>query len=114
MCDYILASVFSQIAARSAPINLAKIVKNIGFLVKNVPFASKKAEKFYKKVIAAAEEMGVVPLVGGACLDLGLLYKSMKRKDLAIKYMSKASEVFKQSGSEVYLKQANDGLESLQ
>jgi tetratricopeptide (TPR) repeat protein len=114
MCDYILASVFSQIAGRSAPINLGLIAKNIGFLVKNVPVASRKAERLYKNVIAAAEEMGFMPIAGGACLDLGLLYKALKRRELAKEYISKASDVFKQCGSDVYLKQANDGLEFLQ
>jgi class 3 adenylate cyclase/tetratricopeptide (TPR) repeat protein len=113
MCEYILASVFAQIAGRADPINLAQIAKNIGFLVKNVPFASKKAEGLFKNVIAAADKMGIMPIVGSACLELGLLYKSMKRKELANKYVSKASKVFEQCGAEVYLKHANDELESL-
>jgi class 3 adenylate cyclase/tetratricopeptide (TPR) repeat protein len=113
-CEYILAKVFSQIAERAEPINLSKIAKNIGFLVKNVPFASKKAEKHFKKVIEVAEEMGAKPIMGGACLDLGLLYKALGRKDKANKYISRALNLFEQCGSDVYLKQANEALESLQ
>jgi len=113
-CEYILAKVFSQIAERAEPINLSKIVKNIGFIAKNVPFASKKAEGHFKKVIGVAEEMGAKSVMGGACLDLGLLYKAMKRKDQANKSISKAVKLFEQCGADVYLQLANEALESLQ
>jgi tetratricopeptide (TPR) repeat protein len=42
-CEYTLGKVFSMIAMGSEPISLSKVFKNIGFLVKNVPFASKKS-----------------------------------------------------------------------
>jgi sugar phosphate isomerase/epimerase len=113
-CEYILAKVFSQIAERVEPISLSKIVKNIGFIAKNVPFASKKAEGHFAKVIELAEEMGAKVVVGGACLDLGLLYKAKKRKDQASKIISKAVKLFEQCEADRYLKQANEALESLQ
>ncbi len=113
-CEYFLAKVFSQIAEGAEPINLSKIVKNIGFIAKNVPFASKKAEGHFKKVIEVAEEMGAKIVVASACLDLGLLYKTKKRKNQANKFISKAVKLFEQCKAEVYLKQANEALESLQ
>jgi tetratricopeptide (TPR) repeat protein len=113
-CEYILAKVFSQIAERVEPISLSKIVKNIGFIAKTVPFASKKAEGHFAKVIELAEEMGAKVVVGGACLDLGLLYKAKKRKDQASKIISKAVKLFEQCEADRYLKQANEALESLQ
>jgi tetratricopeptide (TPR) repeat protein len=113
-CEYILAKVFSQIAEKAEPVNLSQIVKNIGFLVKNVPFASKKAEGHFKKAIKVAEEMGAKTIMGAACLDLGLLYKAMKRKDQANKYISEAVKLFEQYDADIYLRQANEALESLQ
>jgi tetratricopeptide (TPR) repeat protein len=113
-CEYILGKVFSQIAEGAEPINLSKIAKNIGFIAKNVPFAGKKAEGHFKKVIEIAEEMGAKTIMGGACLDLGLLYKTKKRKDLANKLISEAVKLFEQCEADVYLKQANEALESLQ
>ncbi len=89
------------------------IVKNIGFIAKNVPFASKKAEGYFKKVIEVAEEMGAKTIVGGACLDLGLLYKAKKRKDQANQFITKAIKLFEQCEADVYLKQAYEALESL-
>ena len=113
-CEYILGNVFSQIAEGAEPIKLSKIAKNIGFIAKNVPFASKKAEGHFKKVIEVAEEMGAKIIMGGACLDLGLLYKAKKRKAQANKFISEAVKLFEQCEADVYLKQANEVLESLQ
>jgi tetratricopeptide (TPR) repeat protein len=81
--------------------------------VKNVPFAGKKAEGHFKKVIEVAGEIGAKAISGGAYLDLGLLYKTKKRKDQANKCISEAVRLFEQCESDVYLKQANETLESL-
>jgi class 3 adenylate cyclase/tetratricopeptide (TPR) repeat protein len=113
-CEYVLGKLFLQIAEGAEPIKLSKIAKNIGFIAKNVPFASKKAEGHFKKVIEVAEEMGAKIIMGGACLDLGLLYKAKKRKDQANKFISEAVKLFEQCEADVYLKQANEVLESLQ
>jgi tetratricopeptide (TPR) repeat protein len=113
-CEYTLGKVFSMIAMGSEPISLSKVFKNMGFLVKNVPFASKKAEAHFKKVIEVAEEMGAKTVLGSACLDLGLLYKAKKRKDQANKFISEAVKLFEQCEADVYLKQANEELVYLQ
>jgi len=114
LCEYILAKVFSQIVEGAEPIKLSKIVKNIAFIAKNVPFASKKAEGHFKKVIELAEEMGVKIVLGSACLDLGLFYKAKKRMDQGNKFISKAVELFEQCKADVYLKQAREALDSLE
>ena len=113
-CEYILAKVFSQIAEGAEPINLLRIVKNIRFFAKNVPFASKKAEWHFKKVIEVAEEMGAKIFVGNACLDLGLLYKAKKKKDQANKFRTTAVTHFEQCEADEYQTQANEALDSLQ
>jgi len=113
-CEYTLGKVFSMIAMGSEPISLSKVFKNIGFLVKNVPFASTKAEGHFKKVIEVAVEMGAKTILGGAYLDLGLLHKAKKRTDKAKQCISEAVQLFEQCEADVYLKQANEALESLQ
>jgi class 3 adenylate cyclase/tetratricopeptide (TPR) repeat protein len=113
-CEYILAKIFLQIAEGAEPIDLSKIVKNIGFIAKNLPFASKKAEVHLRKVIKDAEEMGANIIMGSAYLDLGLLYKTKKSKDQAHNYIYEAIKIFEECEAEGYLKQANEALESLQ
>jgi len=108
-----LGKVYLQIVQKAAPISLSIVAKNIGFLVKNVPFASKKAEKHFKKVIEVSEEIGAKGWLGMAYLDLGLLHKAKRKKDKARECISTAIQYFEQCEAEIYLKQAKDALASL-
>ncbi len=59
------------------------MAKNVGFLVKNVPFAGKKAEEHFNKAIEVFEEIGAKGFLATAYRDLGLLYKARKITDQA-------------------------------
>jgi class 3 adenylate cyclase/tetratricopeptide (TPR) repeat protein len=113
-CEYTLGMVFSQIAIGAEPISLSKIFKNVGFLVKNVPFASKKAEGHFKEVIRVAGEMRAKPILGGVYLDLGLLHKAKKRTDKAKECISEAIKIFEQCEAVILLKHAKEALASLE
>jgi tetratricopeptide (TPR) repeat protein len=112
--EHILGKVYFQLVEREGPISLSTMVKNIGFLIKNVPFASKKAEAHFKKAIEVAKEIGAKGILGQAYLDLGLLHKSKNRNDQAKECFSEAIQIFKQCEVEVYLKQAKEALGSLE
>jgi tetratricopeptide (TPR) repeat protein len=98
----------------SEPISLFVILKNIGFLLKNAPFAAKKAEEHIKNSINIAKEIGAIGVLGQAYLSLGRLHNLKKRTDPAKECISKAIEFFEQCEAEVYLKQANEVFESLE
>ena len=82
--------------------------------MKNVPFADKKADAHFNKAIEIAIEIGAKSISGPAYLDWGLLHKAKKRKDQARECISKAIDIFEKCEADVYLKQANEALESLQ
>jgi tetratricopeptide (TPR) repeat protein len=111
--EYVLGKVYSQIAEGSEPISLSTMAKNIGFLIKSVPFASKKAEEHFNRAIEAAKEVGAKRTMGMAYLDLGLLYKVKGKTEQAKKCISEAIQVFEQSEAEGSLKQAKEALASL-
>ena len=111
--EFLLGSVYAQIVKGGKPINLLTMAKNIGFLIRNVPNASKKAEEHFSKAIEVAKEIGANGLLGPAYLNLGLLYKTKKKTKQAKECIMRAIEIFVQSDAEVYLKQANEDLESL-
>ena len=111
--EYILGKVYSQIATGPTPA-FSVMTKNIGFLVKNVPFAGKKAEEHFNKTIELAKEIGAKGLLGGTYLDLCLLYKARKRADQARQCISKAIQIFEECEAKVYLKQAKELLASLE
>jgi tetratricopeptide (TPR) repeat protein len=90
------------------------MAKNIGFLAKTVPFATKKAEEHFNKSIELFKEIGMKGYLGVAYLSLGLLYKASKRTDQARQSILKAVDIFQECEAEVYLRQANEALGSLE
>ena len=111
--DYLLGMVFSQIVEGMGAVRLPILIKNSGFLFKNVPFAGRKAEYHFNKAIQAAKEIGVKGVLGQAYLSLGRLHKKKGKKDTARECIFNAIKIFKECGAEVYLKQAGGLLESL-
>ncbi|MBW2608050.1 MAG: AAA family ATPase [Deltaproteobacteria bacterium] len=112
LSEYIFGEVNSQIATGPKPA-LSIMAKNIGFLVKNVPFATKKAEEHFNKAIELLQEIGAKSSLGQVHLSLGLLYKASKRTDQARQCILEAINIFQECEAEVYLKQANEALDSL-
>ena len=110
--EYILGAVHSQIAAGPRP-SLSIVVKNIGFLVKTVPFATKKVEEHFNKAIELLKEIGAKGFLGLSILSLGLLYQSSKRNEDARQSILEAVNILEECEAEAYLKQAREALESL-
>lgn len=113
LSEHLLGKVYSQIAAKAVPITLSTMAKNIGFITRNVPFASKKAEGHFNKAIEAAREHGAKSILGTVYLDLGLLHKAKGRTDQARECMSQAIQLFEQCEAEVNLRQAQEAIASL-
>jgi len=113
LAEYILGKIYSQIVEGSSAIKPLNIAKNIGFLVKNVPFADRKAETHFKKAIEVAESIGAKNLLGQIYRDLAILYKVKNRKYQAEESISKAIALFEECEANIYLKQAKDHLASL-
>ena len=111
--QYVLGGVYLQIVERDVPMSLSIISKNIGFLVKNVPFASKKAEEHFAKAIKVTKEIGVKDTLGQAYLGLGLLHKAKNRKDQALDCISQAIRILEQCEAEGPLEEAKEALASL-
>jgi class 3 adenylate cyclase/tetratricopeptide (TPR) repeat protein len=110
--EYILGNVYLQIVQGEGDLGFSTLVKNIGFLMKNVPFAAKKAENHLNKAIEVAEEIGANGILGQAHLDLGRLHQAKKRKNRARECMAKAIEHFELCEAETFLTQAKVALES--
>jgi class 3 adenylate cyclase/tetratricopeptide (TPR) repeat protein len=111
--ELVLGKVYSQIVEGSEPISLSTIAKNIGFLIRNVPFASKKAEEHFNRAIEVAKEIGAKGTMAMAYLDLGLLYRMKGKTEQAKKCISEAVQIFEQCEAEGFLKQAKEALASL-
>jgi class 3 adenylate cyclase/tetratricopeptide (TPR) repeat protein len=111
--EYMLGNIYLQIVLGAGPKTFTFLAKNIAFLIKSFPRAGEKAEYHLIKAIETAKEIGAKLILGQAYHDLGLLHKAKKRSKKAKECISEAIQVFKQCKAEVYLKQANEALESL-
>ena len=111
--EYFLGEVNSQIATGPKP-SLSIMAQNFSFLVKNFPFAGKKAEEHLNKAIELLQEIGAKGFLGRAYLSLGLLYKASKRSEQAKECILEAIDIFRDCGAEANLKQANEAFDSLQ
>jgi len=113
MSEYILGTFYLQIVLKNDELSLPVKIKNIGFLIKNIPFSSQKAEMHLNKAIETAKQIGAKGLLAQAYLDLGLLHKAKKRADQAKECISKAIKIFEEGEAEFYLKQAKKAIESI-
>ena len=110
--ERVFGYVYLQIVSGEGPKSLSVMAKNIGFIIKNVPVAAKKAEAHFKRAIELAEEIGAIGVAGEAYLNLGQLYKVRNKTELSRNCLSKAVEIFQQNKAEVFLEQAKEALES--
>ena len=110
--EFILGLVYTQFVTGPSP-GLAILAKNIGFIIKNAPFAHKRAEEHFNKAIALFREMGVKGHLGQAFLGLGRLYKAKKKNDKAREIFSEAVTLLQECDAHGFLKQAKEELESL-
>ena len=112
--EYILGMVYLQIVqGAEGRIGLSTLARNIGFVIREVPFAAKKAEYHFNEAISVAKEAGLTTFLGQAYLNLGLLHKLKGKTVKARECISNALGVFEQCDAELYLKQAREALASL-
>ena len=74
--EFALAEIYFQMATRSRPLGFWPIVKNLGFILKEVPFARRKAETYLRKIIQVGQEIGASGFMQShAALNLELLHR---------------------------------------
>jgi class 3 adenylate cyclase/tetratricopeptide (TPR) repeat protein len=114
LMNHMLGRVYLQIAqGGGGEKRLSFLLKNMGFLVKTVPFAARKAEGYFNTAIDTAKETGAKSVLGQAYFDLGRLHKAKGRLAEARTCISQAVQSFEECEADVYLKQAREALASL-
>ena len=109
--EILLGNLYLQIVDKSVSMSFSTAARNIGFLAKNVPFASKKAEEHFNKALETAREIGAKALHGHASLGIGRLYKVKRKRDQAYNYIRKAIKMFEKCEADDSLKLAKLELE---
>ena len=111
--EYILGELYFQISRRSESTSFYTIVKNLGFLAKNIPFARRNAEKHFNSAIKMAKEIGANRILGDAYLSMSLIYKAKKRNKIAKEYLSQAILTFEECEAKILSQHAKEILASL-
>jgi hypothetical protein len=105
--------VYLEILKNENPIRPMTVIKNIGFMIKNVPQAEKKGVANFKRAIESAQEIGAIGTVGQAHLGIGTIHALKQRPELAKDHLKQAIHIFEKTGAYAFLKQAQQHLESL-
>jgi class 3 adenylate cyclase/tetratricopeptide (TPR) repeat protein len=108
-----IGKVYFEIIQGSAPISFSIFIRNLGFIIRQVPTAYKKALYWYTKTIDLAEETGAIGIKAQAHLDLGIIQKIKKQDTKAKDHLEIAIEIFEEIGAYAFLKQAKKELEGL-
>jgi tetratricopeptide (TPR) repeat protein len=110
--EYALGKVFSLMTMGPKP-SFSIMAKNIGFLAKNVPFASRKAVEHLSRAIELSRVIGEVSVLGLAYMDLGLFHAWNKESEQAKECLKAAVEILEKNGPSPNLEQAREALASL-
>ena len=114
MYNHALGNVYLQIAqGGGGKKDLSFLFKNIGFLIKTVPFAHQKAEKHFNIAMNIAKEIGAKGVLARAYFDMGRLRQMEGRINEARKYITDAIQLFDECEADVYLEQAKEALAAL-
>jgi tetratricopeptide (TPR) repeat protein len=99
--EYLLGRLYSQMAMGEGPKHPTILLKNIGFIVRHLPFSAKKAEKYYNNALEMASKIKMDGMRGLVLYDFGLLYKFKKSEALAHQCFAQALQLFEQIGATV-------------
>jgi len=112
--EYTLGKVFSLIAIGPKPKpSFSIMTKNVRFLAKNVPFASRKTVEHFSRAIEVSRLIGAKAILCLAYMDLGLFHKWNKENEQAKECLKAAIEILEKSGPSPNLEQAKEALASL-
>ena len=88
------------------------MLKNFGFIIKNVPNAVKKSKEYLFKAVEYTGNINATGMQAQALFELGLLYKQKGNKDKAINCLKEATKIFNDFGNHGFLERAQSALES--
>jgi tetratricopeptide (TPR) repeat protein len=110
--EYTLGKIFSLMTMGPKP-SFSIMTKNIRFLAKNVPFASRKAMEHFSRAIEVSKSLGMNSVLCPAYMDVGLFHKWKKENEQAKECVEAAIEILEKSGPSPSLERAREALASL-
>jgi hypothetical protein len=112
--EFLLVMVYAQLASPAAPVKISLLIRNIGFILRQTPFATRKAILHYNKATQICRDCGYNGLLGKVHLELGRLYQQKGKKEPAWENLSAAVRLCRECEDTGSLIQAEALLESLE
>lgn len=110
MAEYLLGKLYLSLVLGPGSKSPSFWVRNMIFLVKNVPFAGRKAKRHLNNAVKVAGDIGAKQILGLGYFDLGLLYKAREGVETAREYFLKAMAVFEETEAEFLHRNAQEAL----
>jgi class 3 adenylate cyclase/tetratricopeptide (TPR) repeat protein len=111
LTQYLFGMLYSQVAVPASPIKVSLLIKNLGPILRLVPFATRKAVSHFSKCAEISRECGFGSYLGMAYLELGRFYKKKGKEALARENLTMAVKLCREYEATGSLKQAEDLLE---
>jgi tetratricopeptide (TPR) repeat protein len=81
----------------AAPVNPSLLIKNIGFILINLPFAGRRAVEHFNKAAQILRRTDSASALGNVYLELGRFYQKKGKKALASENLNRAIQLYQQS-----------------
>jgi len=91
----VLGEIYLQMALGKNKPPLSVMMRNLGFILPNLPFAARKARQHLERAVRECRELDVPANLARGLWDLALLYRFQKRTDEARACLIKASVIAK-------------------
>jgi class 3 adenylate cyclase/tetratricopeptide (TPR) repeat protein len=112
--EYCYGMVYSRLACPTEPVKISFLMRNLGFILRHAPFATRKAVLHYNTAVQICRDCGFTGWLGMVYKELGHLYQIKGKTELARENLSAAVELYRECEDMANLKQAEFLLESLE
>jgi tetratricopeptide (TPR) repeat protein len=103
---FIIGSLHARIAARSVDVSVSTALRNVGFVIHEVPRAATRACEELEQSLRMCQEMGARGMAGRCRMELGDLASARKRTDEALRLWGEAAADFEACGANTLVEEA--------
>ena len=89
----ILGEIYLQMVLGEKKPPLKTLLRNLGFVLRTLPLAARKAERHLQEAVRRAQEVGMPLHLARGLLDLGLLCQAKRRPAEARRYLEEARQI---------------------
>jgi hypothetical protein len=102
-----------EILVRNEKLSFATLLRNLPIILKTLVFGPSRIRELIAHILDNQQFDPSGQFIGRANMILGLLYKTMKRRALAIKYLTEAKRMFALFGQSPLLQRVETALAEL-